>query len=93
MYCTYDDGMQVAIDTNVGKRTVVLVPTDLFYYFFLSLHSVYKTDTNIQRPTTFILKKSYKIVSRPTLFVSVYYKSYTFGIRHYFTVLIYTPVQ
>lgn len=44
--CTYDDVMKVVIATNEGKRTVGLVPTDLFYYFFLSLRKVYKTDTN-----------------------------------------------
>lgn len=43
---TYDDVMKVIIDTNEGKRTVDLVPTDLFHYFFLSLQNVYKTDTD-----------------------------------------------
>lgn len=44
--CTYDDVMKVIIDTNEGKRTVGLVRTDLFYYFFLFLQNVYKPDTN-----------------------------------------------
>lgn len=45
--CTYDDGMQVVIDTNEGKRTVGLLPTDLFSLFRMVIRQIRKRQSQL----------------------------------------------